>query len=67
MYGTVIDSIDVSHRRRIHRLLGVAFVALGYVLLAHGLMGLGIHIPHPKLPFYDGIDTQKITVTVISD
>lgn len=66
-YGTVIDSIDISHRRRIHRLLGVAFIALGYVLLAHGLMGLGIHIPHPKLPFYDGIDTQQMTATVISE
>ncbi|WP_440764565.1 sulfite exporter TauE/SafE family protein [Natronorubrum sp. DTA7] len=56
-YGTIIDSVDVAHRRRVHRLLGVAFVALGYVLFAHGLMSLGIHVPHPELPFYDGLGT----------
>ncbi|AEH35411.1 sulfite exporter TauE/SafE family protein [Halopiger xanaduensis] len=56
-YGTVIDAVDVAHRRRVHRLLGVAFVVLGYVLLAHGLMSLGIHVPHPELPFYDGLET----------
>ncbi|GAB3674370.1 sulfite exporter TauE/SafE family protein [Halopiger thermotolerans] len=56
-YGTVIDAVDVEHRRRVHRLLGIAFVALGYVLLAHGLMSLGIHVPHPSLPFYDGLET----------
>ncbi|MFP8952277.1 sulfite exporter TauE/SafE family protein [Natrialbaceae archaeon A-arb3/5] len=55
-YGTVIDAVDVAHRRRVHRLLGVAFVVLGYVLVAHGLMSFGIHVPHPELPFYDGID-----------
>lgn len=52
LYGTVIQSVDVAHRRRLHRLLGVAFVFLGYVLLAHGLMALGIHLPHPRLPHY---------------
>jgi uncharacterized protein len=56
LYGTVIESIDVVHRRRVHRLLGVAFVVLGYVLFAHGLMSIGVHLPHPELPFYDGID-----------
>ncbi|MEY7848274.1 sulfite exporter TauE/SafE family protein [Natrarchaeobius sp. A-rgal3] len=55
-YGTVIDTVDVVHRRRVHRLLGVAFVVLGYVLFAHGLMALGVHVPHPELPFYDAID-----------
>ncbi|MDQ2049387.1 sulfite exporter TauE/SafE family protein [Natronolimnohabitans sp. A-GB9] len=55
-YGTVIDAVDATHRRRVHRLLGVAFVVLGYVLLTHGLMSLGIHLPHPELPFYDGLD-----------
>ncbi|WP_049927230.1 sulfite exporter TauE/SafE family protein [Halopiger goleimassiliensis] len=55
-YGTLIESVDVAHRRRLHRLLGVAFVVLGYVLLAHGLMSLGIDVPHPELPFYDGLD-----------
>ncbi|ELY55309.1 hypothetical protein C491_16377 [Natronococcus amylolyticus DSM 10524] len=56
LYGTVIESVDVVHRQRVHRLLGVAFVVLGYVLFAHGLMSIGIHLPHPELPFYDGID-----------
>jgi sulfite exporter TauE/SafE len=52
LYGTVVQSVDIAHRQRVHRLLGVVFVALGYVLIAHGLMPLGIHIPHPMLPHY---------------
>ncbi|ARS91132.1 sulfite exporter TauE/SafE family protein [Natrarchaeobaculum aegyptiacum] len=59
-YGTIIDSVDVVHRRRVHRLLGLAFVVLGYVLVAHGLMSLGYHVPHPELPFYDGIDVPGV-------
>ncbi|PHQ44709.1 hypothetical protein DJ68_17010, partial [Halorubrum sp. C3] len=55
-YGTLIESVDPVHRRRIHRLLGVAFVALGYVLFAHGLMSVGIHVPHPRLPFWNPLD-----------
>jgi sulfite exporter TauE/SafE len=51
-YGTLIESIDAVHRRRLHRLLGAVFVVLGYILLAHGLMAVGIHIPHPPLPHY---------------
>lgn len=57
-YGTLIDSVDPARRRRVHRLLGVAFVVLGYVLLAHGLMSLGVHVPHPKLPFYDPLGAE---------
>ena len=52
LYGTVVQSVDVAHRRRIHRLLGVAFVVLGYVFFAHGLMALGVHLPHPMFPHY---------------
>ena len=52
-YGTLIESVDALHRQRLHRLLGVAFLVLGYVLLAHGLMELGYHLPHPELPFWD--------------
>jgi len=55
-YGTVIETVGAAHRRRLHRLLGVAFVVLGYVLLAHGLMSLGIHVPHPKLPFWGPLE-----------
>ena len=56
LYGTVIEGVDAAHRRRVHRLLGVAFVALGYVLFAHGLMSVGIHVPHPRLPFWNPLD-----------
>lgn len=56
LYGTLIDSVDAVHRRRIHRVLGLAFVALGYVLFAHGLMSLGYHVPHPELPFWDPLE-----------
>ena len=55
-YGTVIESVDAVQRRRIHRLLGLAFVVLGYVLFAHGLMSFGIHLPHPELPFWNPLD-----------
>ena len=58
LYGTVIESVDAIHRRRVHRLLGVAFVALGYVLFAHGLMEIGIHVPHPHLPFWDPLSAE---------
>lgn len=56
LYGTLIDTVDATHRRRLHRVLGVLFVILGYVLFAHGLMALGYHIPHPHLPFWDPLD-----------
>ena len=52
LYGTTIGSIDPTRMSRLHRALGVAFVALGYVLLAHGAMALGVHLPHPELPHY---------------
>jgi len=56
-YGTIIDSVGVAHRRRLHRVLGLLFVVLGYILFAHGLMALGIHIPHPMFPFWDPLGT----------
>jgi hypothetical protein len=51
LYGTVIDAVDATQRRRLNRALGAAFLVLGYVLLAHGLMLFGIHLPHPSLPY----------------
>jgi sulfite exporter TauE/SafE len=51
-YGTVFQSLGTGSRVSLHRALGVAFVALGYLPLAHGLMLLGIHIPHPPIPVY---------------
>jgi len=50
LYGTAINSLDPLHTERLHRALGIVFVALGYVLVAHGLMALGVHVPHPMLP-----------------
>lgn len=51
-YGTVFQSLGTGSRVNLHRALGVAFVALGYLPLAHGLMLLGIRIPHPPIPVY---------------
>ena len=43
------------HRDRIHRVLGVAFVALGYIPLQHGLATLGVPLPHPSIPYYQPV------------
>ena len=51
-YGTVFQSLDTGTRVGLHRVLGVAFVVLGYLPLAHGLMLVGIHLPHPMIPIY---------------
>ncbi|WP_251329127.1 sulfite exporter TauE/SafE family protein [Haloplanus pelagicus] len=51
-YGTVFQSLGTDSRVGLHRALGVAFIALGYLPLAHGLMLLGIHLPHPPIPVY---------------
>lgn len=56
-FGTVIGSISPTGRRWLHYLLGIAFIILGYLLFAHGLMELGIHIPHPELPFWDPFES----------
>ncbi len=52
LYGTLIETVDPLRRRQLHRLLGATFVLLGYILVAHGLMSFGIHVPHPGLPHY---------------
>lgn len=52
LYGTLVESVDPARRRRLHRLLGLAFVVLGYLLFAHGMMAVGIGLPHPDLPRY---------------
>ncbi len=51
-YATLVHSIDEQRRLRLHRILGVAFIGLGYIPLQHGLMLYGIHLPHPSIPFY---------------
>jgi hypothetical protein len=48
--GTVVTSLDVSGRRRLHRALGVAFLLLGYIPLQHGLAALGVTLPAVPLP-----------------
>jgi hypothetical protein len=51
-YGTLLGSLSPARRASLHRALGVAFLLLGYLPLSHGLMLLGVHLPHPHVPFY---------------
>ncbi|MFB6100990.1 MAG: sulfite exporter TauE/SafE family protein [Haloplanus sp.] len=51
-YGTVFQSLGTGTRAGLHRVLGALFVVLGYLPLAHGLMLMGIHLPHPPIPVY---------------
>ena len=51
--ATVFQSIGTTTRRRIHRVLGVAFVVLGYIPLQHGLAAFGVPLPHPPIPYWD--------------
>lgn len=51
--GAILGSTDMRGRRRLHRLLGVAFVVLGYIPLQHGLASLGVPLPHPPIPYYE--------------
>lgn len=53
LYGTVIQSVDATHRDRLHRALGVAFLVLGWMPLAHALTLAGVQgVPHLELPIY---------------
>ena len=52
VYGTLLGTLSVRWRRSIHRVLGVAFLALGYLPLSHGLMLLGVDVPHVHVPIY---------------
>ena len=51
-YGLALGSLSVGRRRTLHRAMGVAFLALGYLPLAHGLMLFGVDLPYPDVPFY---------------
>lgn len=51
-YGLAFGAIAPRFQGPLHRALGVVFLALGYVPLAHGLMLFGIHLPHPTIPIY---------------
>ena len=52
LYGTLFQSLSTGMRIKLHRVLGVAFILLGYIPLQHALMLMGIHLPHPPIPFY---------------
>ena len=52
LYGTIIQSVDATHRARLHRLLGIGFLIMGWMLLAHTLSLFGIHLPHFEPPIY---------------
>jgi hypothetical protein len=52
LFGTLFGSVSTERRLQLHRVLGVAFVALGYVPLQHGLAVLGVPLPHPPIPYY---------------
>jgi sulfite exporter TauE/SafE len=51
-YGTAIGTLSTRQRVGLHRVLGVAFVALGYILLSHGLVLLGFDVPHVPIPYH---------------
>ncbi|MFB6105959.1 MAG: sulfite exporter TauE/SafE family protein [Halobacteriaceae archaeon] len=51
-YGTAFTSLGAGNRVRLHRAMGAVFLVLGYVPLAHGLMLVGVHLPHPTLPVF---------------
>jgi hypothetical protein len=50
--GTVFGAVGTDTRVRLQRVLGVLFIAMGYLPLAHGLMLVGVHLPHPTIPVY---------------
>lgn len=51
-YGVAFNTISPRFQSRLHRTLGAVFLVLGYLPLAHGLMILGIGLPHPSIPIY---------------
>jgi len=51
-YGVAFQSMAPRFQGPLHRALGVVFLVLGYLPLAHGLMLLGIDLPYPTIPIY---------------
>jgi sulfite exporter TauE/SafE len=51
-YGVAFQSVSPRFQGPLHRALGAVFLLLGYIPLAHGLMLLGVSLPHPPLPAY---------------
>lgn len=52
IYGTLFQSLAPEHRVALHRVLGLAFVVLGYVPLQHGLAMFGVPAPPVPIPYY---------------
>lgn len=53
LYGTAFGSLSPLSRAALHRVLGVAFIILGYLPLSMGLMAVGIDIPRPiSIPIF---------------
>lgn len=52
IYGTIVQSVDATNRQRLHRALGVAFLFLGLMPIAHSLALFGIQVPHIEPPIY---------------
>lgn len=52
LYGAVLGAVDRRTRTRLHRALGVAFLLLGWMPVAHSLALLGVPVPHVELPYY---------------
>lgn len=48
-YGTAVGAAPARWLSRVHRVLGVAFIVLGYIPLSHGLSLLGVPIPMPPV------------------
>ena len=52
IYGTIVQSVNATYRQRLHRALGVAFLFLGLMPIAHSLALFGIQVPHIEPPIY---------------
>lgn len=51
-YGVALHSLGPQTRQRLHRVLGMVFVVLGYLPLSMGLASLGIDVPRIEIPIY---------------
>ncbi|WP_135306071.1 sulfite exporter TauE/SafE family protein [Haloarcula amylovorans] len=52
LYGTIVQSVNPTRRAYLHRALGVAFLFMGWMPLAHSLALLGVSVPHVEIPIY---------------
>ena len=52
LYGVAFQSLAGRFQAPLHRALGVSFLLLGYLPLSHGLLLLGLPVPHPMIPVY---------------